>query len=144
MFHAIYSRKSRLLPEVALLAVTAVMPQTAAAQSAPSVQDSAPPVATPPAEQAVAGANQANASAPQAGDIIVTAQRREQTALKTPLSLTALDDKLIEQKQVTGLVDLQFVSPGIRSGQQQGVNRVFIRGIGLSSFASGEIGRAHV
>ncbi|OAN56182.1 TonB-dependent receptor [Sphingobium sp. TCM1] len=137
MFHAIYSRKSRLLPEVALLAVTAVMSQTAAAQSAPSVQDSAPPVATPPAEQAVAGANQANASAPQAGDIIVTAQRREQTALKTPLSLTALDDKLIEQKQVTGLVDLQFVSPGIRSGQQQGVNRVFIRGIGLSSFASG-------
>ncbi len=72
-----------------------------------------------------------------AGDIVVTAQRREQTALKVPLSLTALDDSLIRNKQVTALNDLQFVAPGVRSGQQQGVNRLFIRGIGLSSFAAG-------
>lgn len=73
----------------------------------------------------------------QYGDIIVTAQRREQTALKTPLSLTALDESLMEAKQVSNLSDLQFVAPGIRTGHQQGVNRLFIRGIGLSSFASG-------
>lgn len=71
------------------------------------------------------------------GDIVVTAQRREQTALKVPLSLTALDETLIRDKQVTALSDLQFVAPGIRSGQQQGSNRLFIRGIGLSSFAAG-------
>jgi iron complex outermembrane recepter protein len=72
-----------------------------------------------------------------ADDIIVTAQRREQTALKVPLSLTALDENLIENKQVSSLADLQFVAPGIRSGQQNGSNRLFIRGIGLSSFAAG-------
>lgn len=138
MSHVFQPGKARLMLGAAGLALATAMPHLALAQSAPSVQDTAPPVATPSAEQAVAGDNQPNAAGgPQAGDIIVTAQRREQTALKTPLSLTALDDKLIEQKQVTGLVDLQFVSPGIRSGQQQGVNRVFIRGIGLSSFASG-------
>jgi iron complex outermembrane recepter protein len=72
-----------------------------------------------------------------AGDIIVTAQKREQLAIKTPLSLTALDTALIKSKQVNAMTDLQFVSPGIRSGQQQGVNRIFIRGIGLTSFAAG-------
>lgn len=70
-------------------------------------------------------------------DIVVTAQRREQTALKVPLSLTALDESLLKNKQVSSVNDLQFVSPGIRTGHQQGVNRLFIRGIGLSSFASG-------
>lgn len=71
------------------------------------------------------------------GDIVVTAQRREQTALKVPLSLTALDESLIESKQVGDVTDLQFVAPGIRTGHQNGMNRIFIRGIGLSSFASG-------
>ena len=68
---------------------------------------------------------------------MVTAQRREQLALKTPLSLTALDATLIESKQVQGASDLQFVSPGVRSGHQGGSNRLFIRGIGLSSHAAG-------
>lgn len=71
------------------------------------------------------------------GDIIVTAQRREQTALDTPLSLTALDTQSLEDRQVTDMKDLQFVAPGIRAGHQNGVTRIFIRGIGLNSFAAG-------
>lgn len=70
-------------------------------------------------------------------DIIVTAQRREQTALKVPLALTALDNEALEDRQVTDVRDLQFVAPGIRAGHQQGVTRIFIRGIGLNSFSSG-------
>lgn len=83
------------------------------------------------------GTSSADETASVPGDIIVTAQRREQSALDVPLSLTALDESLIRDKQVTALNDLQFVAPGIRSGQQQGSNRLFIRGIGLSSFAAG-------
>jgi iron complex outermembrane receptor protein len=101
------------------------MPVDPSTQTAPTLPGDAPAAAASPADDR------------QPGDIIVTAQRREQLALRTPLSLTALDNTLIEKKQVTGLADLTFAAPGVRSGQQQGVNRVFIRGIGLSSFASG-------
>jgi iron complex outermembrane receptor protein len=103
--------------------------------AAPSVQTPSTPVEAP----AAAPAPQEAAAGPaiQPGDIVVTAQRRSQLALRTPLSLTALDTTALEQKQVTSLTDLAFVAPGVRSGAQNGVNRVFIRGIGLTSFASG-------
>lgn len=90
-----------------------------------------------PASQEPASSSRTAASQAVAGDIVVTAQRREQISLKTPLSLTALDDSLIKSKQISTLSDLQFVAPGLRSGQQNGSNRLFIRGIGLSSFAAG-------
>lgn len=105
-------------------------PRTAPALPAPEETQTEP---TLPADDARAAGD----GSVQAGDIVVTAQRRAQLALRTPLSLTAMDNSLIEKKQVTGLADLAFAVPGVRSGQQQGVNRVFIRGIGLSSFASG-------
>lgn len=133
---------------VALLATTSLVFQltwagAAMAQSGgggPSVQHPGSSVAVPatdPSQTAPATTADAADSGAVAGDIVVTAQRREQLSLKTPLSLTALDSSLIERKQVNGLADLTFVAPGVRSGQQQGVNRIFIRGIGLSSFASG-------
>lgn len=71
------------------------------------------------------------------GDIIVTAQRREQSVNKVPMSLTALDTSALETRQVADMRDLQFAAPGIRAGQQQGVTRIFIRGIGLNSFSAG-------
>jgi iron complex outermembrane receptor protein len=79
----------------------------------------------------------ANAPSSQLDEIIVTAQKREQRAIDTPLSVTALDANSLSEHQVSSLVDLQFVSPGVRDGEQQGINRLFIRGIGLTSFASG-------
>jgi iron complex outermembrane recepter protein len=70
-------------------------------------------------------------------EIIVTAQKREQRAIDTPLSITALDSNALADHQVSSLADMEFVSPGLRDGEQQGINRLFIRGIGLTSFASG-------
>ncbi|WP_324739974.1 TonB-dependent receptor [Tsuneonella sp. CC-YZS046] len=58
-------------------------------------------------------------------------------ATKVPLSLTALDSQALQDRQVADVKDLQFVAPGIRAGHQQGVTRIFIRGIGLNSFAAG-------
>ena len=77
------------------------------------------------------------AGATSYGDIVVTAQRREQSAMKVPVSLTALDNEAMKDRQVSDVKDLQFVAPGIRAGHQQGVTRIFIRGIGLNSFSSG-------
>jgi len=73
----------------------------------------------------------------QLEEVVVTAQKRAQLASDTPLSLTALDSNMLESKQIASIADLQMVSPGLRTGQQNGINRLFIRGIGLSSFASG-------
>jgi len=89
------------------------------------------------AAEATAPVQAVSSSDLQEGDIVVTAQRREQLATKVPLSLTALDDKAMELRQVVDVKDLQFVAPGIRAGHQQGVTRIFIRGIGLTSFSSG-------
>ena len=81
--------------------------------------------------------NTAGAGGAQLDEIIVTAQKREQRAIDTPISVSAFDATALADHQVTSLVDLAFVSPGIRDGQQNGVNRIFIRGIGLTSFSSG-------
>ena len=88
----------------------------------------------------VAGGSSAaptNAQTGQLDEIIVTAQKRQQRAIDTPLSITALDANALAEHQVATLADLEFVSPGVRAGEQQGINRLFIRGIGLTSFASG-------
>jgi len=73
----------------------------------------------------------------QLDEIIVTAQKREQRAIDTPLSITALDASALSEHQVQAFNDLQSVSPGVQDGDQFGGNRLFIRGIGLTSFASG-------
>lgn len=83
------------------------------------------------------GKNLSPAGGSQLDEIIVTAQKRQQRAIDTPISITALDATALADHQITTLADLQFVSPGIRDGQQNGVNRLFIRGIGLTSFSSG-------
>lgn len=70
-------------------------------------------------------------------EIVVTAQKREESAMDTPLSLTALNSQSMEDRQVDSLEDINLVAPGVRSGMTNGVNRLFIRGIGLQSFASG-------
>jgi iron complex outermembrane receptor protein len=78
-----------------------------------------------------------DAESGQLGEIIVTAQKRAQTAQSTPLAITALDANALETHQVASLEDLSQVSPGVVIGQDIGVNRLFIRGIGLNAFSSG-------
>jgi iron complex outermembrane receptor protein len=89
------------------------------------------------AQSAAAGTGSATSQGSQLDEIIVTAQKREQRAIDTPLSVTALDANALADHQISSLVDLAFVSPGLRVGDQNGVNRIFIRGIGLTSFSSG-------
>jgi iron complex outermembrane recepter protein len=90
-----------------------------------ALADEAGPAATPTEQGA------------QLEEIIVTAQKREQRSIDTPLSITALDSDSLAERQVQALEDLQTVSPGVQNGEQFGGNRLFIRGIGLTSFASG-------
>ncbi|WP_198162903.1 TonB-dependent receptor [Sphingobium sp. TCM1] len=60
------------------------------------------------------------AQAPQQGgasldDIVVTAQRREESLQKVPISVTALGTEKLEQQQVTDVLSLTRVVPGLQA-----------------------------
>lgn len=71
--------------------------------------------------------------------ILVTAQRREQSQVDVPISLTVLDGDFLAERNIFDVEDLSFVTPGfiyedslIASGA-----RARIRGIGSPTFTSG-------
>ncbi|CAN5662648.1 TonB-dependent receptor [soil metagenome] len=64
------------------------------------------------------------------GDIVVTAQKREQTLIDVPQSITVVSAKLLEQRHATSLVDYAALVPGLSLQQQNaGEARVILRGI---------------
>lgn len=96
------------------------------------------------AEQAFAGtaAEVDSASAPGdegansgegLGDIVVTAQRREEKAQTVPISITSVSGEQFEKTGYIALTDLQYVVPGVQYNPTQGA-AFQIRGVGSSSF----------
>ncbi|MDQ2877933.1 MAG: TonB-dependent receptor, partial [Pseudomonadota bacterium] len=85
--------------------------------------------ATPPAPASTA----AQSTAPDTtDDIIVTATKREQTLLDTPVAVSVTSAETIQQAQIRDLKDLQSVVPSLRVNQlQSSANTDFIiRGFG--------------
>lgn len=70
-------------------------------------------------------------------DIVVTATRRSTTVLETPASVSAITAQLTGSGGIQTLSDLAENIPGLSVGEQFGVNRAFIRGIGLTSIDLG-------
>ncbi|UTW55603.1 TonB-dependent receptor [Kordiimonas sp. SCSIO 12610] len=75
------------------------------------------------------------ASAPamaQIEEIVITAQKREQTLKELPVSVSVTSEATIEQAQIRDLLDLQTVAPSLRVSQlQSSANTTFIiRGFG--------------
>ncbi|WP_375429310.1 TonB-dependent receptor [uncultured Sphingomonas sp.] len=68
----------------------------------------------------------------QSGDIIVTANKREQTLQDTPIAVSVTSAATIEQAQIRDLIDLQTVVPSLRVSQtsSSGQTNFFIRGFG--------------
>lgn len=105
-----------------LLLSAAIVPFECAAQEAPTAKPS--------------GQEQPSA-APQAdtvGDIIVTAQRRQESSQRVPISLTALDSAAVRTLQTSG--DLGQLVPNVQVEQTSGfgLNRTGIRGIAQGDF----------
>lgn len=66
----------------------------------------------------------------EAGDIIVTAGRREQKLIDVPMSVSAMQQSELDRRGVESLLDLARVVPGlVVSEQGPGQNRIFLRGI---------------
>ncbi|RYD77433.1 MAG: TonB-dependent receptor, partial [Verrucomicrobiaceae bacterium] len=72
------------------------------------------------------------------GDIVVTAQRREERLQDVPISISALTSETLESSGVTGTEDLMFAVPGLEIARQNGAIAPFIRGIGNRSTSVGE------
>jgi iron complex outermembrane receptor protein len=68
------------------------------------------------------------------GDIIVTAQKREQRLLDVPMAITAITGAEIARRAASSLADMQYSVPGLTIIEQgPGMQRVEIRGISNSN-----------
>ncbi|PZT99111.1 MAG: TonB-dependent receptor [Brevundimonas sp.] len=72
-------------------------------------------------------------AASELGEIIVTAQRREQAATEVPFALTALTGDVLRERGVSTLRDLSLYTPGLVVEDQSPNNPIFVmRGINSS------------
>lgn len=78
-------------------------------------------------------------SSPRVGDIVVTANKREETLQDTPIAVSVVEAEAIEQAEIQDLLDLQTLVPSlaIRQGQTSGNTNFFIRGFGNGQNAIG-------
>jgi outer membrane receptor protein involved in Fe transport len=89
------------------------------AKAAPAAPDGDP-------AQAAASGNQPDTSQ----DIVVTAQKREQTLIQVPQSMSVVTGATLEAHQATSLVDYAALVPGLTLQQESpGESRVILRGI---------------
>ncbi|MBT9473174.1 MAG: TonB-dependent receptor [Pseudomonadota bacterium] len=66
-------------------------------------------------------------------EVVVTAQRREETAQSTPLAITALSADQLEKQGVRTVTDLTTVVPGVQIGSVGGSVEIAVRGIGSTN-----------
>ncbi|MEN2787317.1 TonB-dependent receptor [Sphingomonas qilianensis] len=106
----------------ALLASTSVYAQVAPAT----------PAAAPPAANSVVQ----NDDADQV-DIIVTAQKREQSLQDVSAAVTAISSDRLATAQVSTLQDLQNIIPSVNFGSDFNQAKIFIRGVGANTSTTG-------
>jgi iron complex outermembrane receptor protein len=102
-----------------LLATTALL------GAAPAFAQDAAPAAVPAANEGGYGS-----------DIVVTAERREGTLQKTPISITAMDSTALKDLQITRTADLQRFTPSLNVAQgtvDPTTLTVFMRGAGQNA-----------
>ena len=69
------------------------------------------------------------------GEIVVTAQKREESLQDTPISIAAFTASDLENKNITGLTDLRANVPNLQMTPHPngaGTTQIFMRGVGIS------------
>jgi iron complex outermembrane receptor protein len=77
-----------------------------------------------------ATADAAGARAPTVGEVIVTAERREENIQKVPLAISVYSGRQLVQAGVTDTRDITNLDPGVQIGQGGPVVQTYIRGVG--------------
>lgn len=118
--------KNRLLSGVAL--GLAVLANAGTAQAQDTAESSAQPSGT-------AAADESGDSGLEA--IVVTAQKRSESLQDTPLAVSATGGEELDRRGITSVDQIDALAPSVSLAQQNGINRLFIRGVGLSGFSNG-------
>lgn len=112
-------------------------------------QDAAPPAAatggqatgeaSSPADQAASEAGTTGADPQVPGDIIVTAQRREENVQDIPVAVSVVGGVALERANVTNLGDIATLVPSVTfsAGNELRNNSIRIRGVGTDVFSTG-------
>ena len=81
------------------------------------------------------------APAADSGDIIVTATRKSESIQRVPISIQALGNEVLEQRQIKGLSDFAALLPSVSfAGDGPGRNTAFFRGIVPAGGAYASVG----
>lgn len=89
---------------------------------------------------------QAGAAPAALEELIVTAQRREESILETPVTVTAIGSAVLEQQNVQEITDLVALTPGLEIEPDGGRTSIRLRGLATTdgSPASENIAALHV
>src|ERR1700735_4123774 len=96
------------------------------------------PVMTTPAQAQQAPPPAAQPQSDALEEIVVTAQRREESVLQVSDSVQAFTGPALTQQGITNLVNLQYVTPGYLPAESSGYTQIFIRGVGNSIFVGAD------
>ena len=108
----------------------------ALAAPAQAQTETPPNAASQPATEQDQGSG-ALAPTGQSQDIIVTAQRREQTLLEVPQSISVVGGDTLDQQQARSFIDYANLVPGLNVTQEfPGQSRLILRGINTGSVGS--------
>ncbi len=116
-----------------MLAGTALTPLLWAA---PLQAQQTAPGQTAPAGDDAASANTATTDDGAISDIIVTAQRREESLQRVPISITAVTGQQLAARNITDLTTLNTVTPGLNIARSGSDVRPNIRGINTEAIAA--------
>jgi iron complex outermembrane receptor protein len=70
-------------------------------------------------------------------EVVVSAQRRVESVQDIPLAVTYVDGDRLVNEGVQNILELQSLVPNLQISIAAGMPRIYIRGIGLTSFAMG-------
>jgi len=97
-------------------------PEPAAAGEGPIAAEPAPPAETPPSASAAAQR--------VIEEIVVTAQKTEQSERDVPLSMTVLDDQFLQQEGITDYHDAALYAPNVTVDNSATFPDIRVRGFG--------------
>ena len=73
----------------------------------------------------------------QLEEVIVTAQKRSESAQDVPIAVTAFDAEALTAKQITGFADMRFTAPNVSYTKANFAGNNFaIRGVGTNLVAA--------
>lgn len=88
---------------------------------------------------AVLGSGSANILAAQLEEVIITAQKRQESSQDVGAAITALNQNQLVKADVNNIQDLQNMAPSLQIGESFGFAQVVVRGIGTDNpFAGGD------